>query len=260
MKLTDELLAGIRGTIESGYYERRAPARREKKSLVEAIEKAHAGGQLPLLAEVATALPEQGLILPGRSSAGELIERLSRAAPAALSLWVEPRLHAGDLRWLAKASGCPVLAKDWVIDARQIVGGDAILLKAPLLAMAGADEHALMEAAHDQDMEVVLEVYTPEQWSHAKATEADIIAVNNHGPNGGGPDIAHTINLLAAHRSGRPIISMQGIRTPAHVRALLMAGASAVEMEAALCRQDDALERIELLRRAVLGKEPMTVS
>ena len=44
------------------------------------------------------------------------------------------------------------------------------------------------------------------------------------------------------------------------VIALLAAGASAVEMEAMMTREGDAGERIERMRRAVLGKEPAAVS
>ncbi len=260
MRLDQNLLEDIRKTIASGYYERHAPARREKRSLAEAIEQAHAQGVLPLLLEVATAWPEQGLLLPSRQSAQELIEKLAGTAPAGLSFWVEPRFHAGDLRWLGQARPFPVLAKDWIIDARQMVGGDAVLLKAPLMQMAGADEHALMEAAHDADMEVVLEVYTSAQLTHAKATEADIIAINNNGANGGGADINTTVQMLASHRTGRPVISMHGIRTPAQVRTLLAAGAGAVELDAMLTRENDAPDRIAALKRAVLGKDPMSGS
>lgn len=256
MQLDEQLLGQIRQTVASGYYERLAPTRRERKSLADSIEKAHADGQLPLLLEVASAWPDTGLLLPTRERTEELLEQLAILDLTGLSVWVEPRFHAGDLRWLGRPMPMPLLCKDWVVDSRQIVGGDAVMLSRPLLEFAGADEHALIEAAHEQDIEVVMEVRTAEQLGHAKATEADIIAINNHGPNGGAPGINTTLQMLASHKTGRPVISTYGIADAAQVRALLVAGASAVELSARQAREDNILDTVRALRRAVLGKDP----
>lgn len=255
MRLDPLFIQDLRHTIASGYYERNAPTRRDRKSLLEAIENAHAKGELPLLLEMAVALPDKGLLIPGKSWAAERMDVLAAARPAALSIWVEPRRHAGDLRWLARTCEGPVLCKDWIIDARQIVGGDAVLLKRSLLDYARADEHALMESAHEQGMEVVMEVCTPEQLQSAKNGEADIIAVNNHGPNGHAPSINTTLSLLAAHKTGRPVISMHGIETEEQVRALLAAGAMAVELGAEHTRKEGVLEHVNRLRRARMEKD-----
>lgn len=260
MRLDHQLLEEIKGTIESGYYERNGPIRREKRSLCESIDCAHSAGQLPLLLEVATALPESGLLRPTRQETGQLIEELAKALPVAMSLWVEPKCHAGDLRWLGKNLGVPILCKDWIIDPRQIVGADAVLLCMPLIKFAGADIHALIETAHEQDMEAVLEVFSPEQLAHAKETEADIIAINNHGPNGNGVDINTTVQMLSACKTGRPVISTQGITDPAQVRALISAGATALELAAAQACGPLAQDHITTLRRAVLGKDPVLAS
>ncbi len=277
MRLDHRLLSEIKGTIESGYYERNGPTRREKRSLCEAIDCAHAAAQLPLLLEVATALPESGLLRPSRQETGRLIDELAKTSPVAMSLWVEPKCHAGDLRWLGKELGAPILCKDWIIDPRQIVGGDAVLLCMPLIKFAGADIHALIEAAHEQDMEAVLEAFSPEQLALAKETEADIIAINNHGSNGSAPGAGHsgspspngswrgadvntTVQMLSACKTGRPVISTQGITDPAQVRALISAGATALELAAAQACGPLAADHITTLRRAVLGKDPVLAS
>jgi len=255
MILDNQLLENIQATIGSGYYERNLPVRREKRSLVEAIEKTHASGQLPFLLEVCTAIPGGDLLRPTRNDISSLIDLLAQHRPTAFSLWVEPKFHAGDLRWLAKDKGVPILCKDWIIDARQIVGGDAILLNLPLVRFAGSDEHALVEAAHGQDMEVAIEVYTPEQLLHAKETEADILLINNYGSNGT-VDINTTVQMLVACRTGRPVISSQGIIEASQVRALVSAGATAIELAAKEACGPDAPEYIRSLCRAVLGRDP----
>ncbi len=268
MLFNPALLDDIRKTIDSGYYERLAPVRRERKSVCERLEQELAEGRLPLILEVATAWPEKGLLMPNRNEASALIDRLALLEPAAMSMWVEPRHMAGDLRWLTRERAFPIICKDLVIDVRQVVGGDALLLKRPLLKLAGADEHALIDAAHDLDMEVIMEVRTPEELSAAKTGEADIIAISNSNngnghaataaaiQTGGVPDITVSLQMLGANHTNRPVISTMGIRTPAHVRALIMAGAAGVELDAQATGAPNAIELIGELKKAMNGKEP----
>ena len=251
------VLEDIRKTIDSGYYERLSMVRRERKSLCERLEAELNEGRLPLILEVAVAWPDSGLLLANRTEAADLIDRLALLSPTAMSVWVEPRHHAGDLRWLAHEREFPVICKDLIIDTRQIVGGDAVLLKRPLLKLAGADEHALIETAHDLDLEVIMEVRTTEEMTGAKASEADIIAIHNSGPNGHGPDINVSLQMLASNHTSRPVISTMGIRTPAQVRSLISAGASAVELDAPATGAPSAFELIDELKKAVGGKGPL---
>ena len=269
MLFNPALLDDIRKTIDSGYYERLTPVRRERKSVCECLEQELEEGRLPLILEVATAWPEKGLLLPNRTETAALIDRLALLAPAAMSMWVEPRHMAGDLRWLAQEREFPVICKDFVIDCRQVVGGDALLLKRPLLKLAGADEHALVDAAHDLDMEVIMEVRTSEELNAAKSGEADIIAISNSCAGGNGhaasgqairsagvPDITISLQMLGANHTNRPVISTMGIRTPAHVRALISAGAAGVELDAQATVGPQAVELIDELKKAMNGKEP----
>lgn len=288
MLFNPALLDDIRKTIDSGYYERLTPVRRERKSVCERLEQELNEGRLPLILEVAAAWPEKGLLLANRTETAGLIDRLALLAPAAMSMWVEPRHMAGDLRWLAREREFPVICKDFIIDQRQVVGGDALLLKRPLLKLAGADEHALIDAAHDLDMEVIMEVHTAEELGAAKAGESDIIAIsnscNNNGHAGGrsghrwgagghapqraageaaifdafgAADITISLQMLGANHTHRPVISTMGIRTPAHVRALISAGAAGVELDAQATGAPNAVELIGELKKAMNGKGPM---
>jgi len=273
MQLPPTLLSDIHNTILSGYYERLTPVRRERKSLSETLEREMAEGRLPLILEVATARPGGRLLLPNRSQAADMLDRLSIITPTAMSIWVEPRHMAGDLRWLSRERPFPLISKDFVIDSRQIVGGDAIMLSRSILALAGVDEHPLIEAAHDLDMEVVLEVRTQDEMASARQSEADVISIHNAGANGGahralpdgapspngacgGLDINTTLSLLSSHRTTRPTISSLGVHTPAQARQILTAGATAIELDAEVCASPSALDVIAGLKRAVNGKEP----
>ncbi len=255
MNITLSLLSKIEATIESGYYERLAPAHRQRRSVAERIEAMHGEGKLPLLLEMKCADPMAGQLFPTRDGALRALLALGDIPLAAYSAWVEPKMHAGDLKWLRGEFSAPLIAKDCIISERQIVGGDAVLLSMPLLEAAGADSHRLIEFAHGRDFEVVLEAYTQEQFEAARKTEADVLAINNFGHNGSA-EISTTIDMLSRAKSGRPIISCEGISSPAHVRALLSSGASAIEVGPQVWSAKDGKARIGQLCKAVGGKGP----
>jgi len=254
MKYTDEILAKIRDIVESGYYQRLAPPPMEKKSLCERIESIKTQGDLPIIGEVSTALPVRGLLMPSRKYASELIERIANSYElCALDLWVEPREHAGDLRWLAKELRIPLIHNDWIIDSRQIVGGDAIVLDISLINYANADLHELVETAHENDMEAIVQVRNDDDMTEAKKSEADCIMINNYGRNGHA-DISTSINALEKNGTGRPVISAHGITNAQDVRSLIVAGVSAIEIEATVTCNGSFEKMLGSVRAAVKGK------
>lgn len=255
MEFSDDLIAKIRDMIESGYYQRLAPPPMEKKSLCERIEKMRAEGDLPIIGEVSTALPERGLLMPSRKYASGLIERIANSyGLCALDLWIEPREHAGDLRWLAKDLKIPLIHNDWIIDTRQVVGGDAVVLDVSLISYANSDLHELIDHAHENDMEAVVQVRNDNEMSEAKRSEADCIMINNYA-DGDAADINTTINALKKNGTGRPVISAHGITGGKDVRALIVAGASAIEIEAQATCNGSFEKRIASARGALKGKE-----
>ncbi|MFH1307125.1 MAG: hypothetical protein ABIH83_05750 [Candidatus Micrarchaeota archaeon] len=256
MKNVEEIIQSIKNTVESGYYERLAPARREKKSICEYIEKTQDEGTLPIIAEISTAWPQGGLLFPNRKKAGEMIDKLSTLYDlSAVDVWVEPKYHAGDLRWLSKKSPIPIIAKDWIIDSRQIVGGDAVILSMPLLNYAGVDFHELIEIAHEQDLEAVMEIKNAQELGEAKKSEADVILIDNIGPNGSDADISITISTLLKNKTGRPVISANGISSAKDIRSLVVAGVNAIEMSAKQVCNGNFENELDILRKAIKGKE-----
>jgi|GEM_PF-3390401 len=256
MLIDQNFVNSVRATIDSGYYERHSIRRAEKKSLSEKIEKVNAEGHLPIIIEIKCASPSDGQLFSSRHGAVSALSSLGSFMPAAFSAWVEPRLHAGDIKWLARELPVPVLAKDFYISQKQFVGGDAVMLSMPLLLAANSNPHQLIDAAHDLGMEVVLEVYNDEQLAMAKKTEADIFAINNFGPNGSPANVATTLALLSSNQTGRPVISMEGISEPEHVRELIKCGATAVEVGPKVWAGEFAASHLEQLERAVYGREP----
>lgn len=257
MIFDDSLIEQIKATVDSGYYDRLRPPRRERKSLVESIEKKHANGDLPIIVELKCADPREGQLFSNREFAIEALDSLGGFVPSAFSVWSEPKFHASDARWLARELPVPVLAKDYIISEKQMVGGDAVMLSAQLLSAAKIDPHPLIEAAHDLDFEVVMEVCDASQMEAALHTEADAFAINNYGPNGSPATIKTTLELLSGNSTGRPVISSGGISEPEHIRALIGCGTAAVEIGPKIWAAEDAHEHLSQLARAVGGREPI---
>ena len=256
MTYTPELLQKIKEVIDSGYYQRLAPALRERKSLCERIEALQNEGEIAIISQISTAIPNVGLLMPSRKYASELIDRLANSYNlCALDLWIEPREHAGDLRWLAKDLSIPIIHNDWIIDPRQIVGADAVVLDISLINYASVDLHELIDCAHEKDIEVIAQIKNEDEMSDAKKSEADCIMINNFGMTQVNADVKTTIEALERNGTGRPVISAYGIKSAKDVRALVAKGVGAIEIEAQICCNGSFEKRVSLVRSALKGKE-----
>jgi indole-3-glycerol phosphate synthase len=255
MSYTLQLLDRIKDVVESGYYQRLAPAHREKKSLCEKIEAMQDEGELPIISQISTAIPSIGLLMPSRKYATNLIDRIADSYNlCAVDLWVEPREHAGDLRWLAKDLKIPIIHNDWIIDPRQIVGADAVVLDISLINFANVDLHELVDTAHEKGMEVIAQIRNEDEMSDAKKSEADCIMINNFADSKTSANIQTTINALEKNGTGRPVISSYGINTAKEVRTLIMKGVSAIEIEAQICCNGSFEKKLSIMRSALKGK------
>jgi indole-3-glycerol phosphate synthase len=249
-------LQTIKSTVDSGYYERLTPIRREGLSICDAIEQSKTSGRLPIITEISTTWPQKGSLLPNRNASNKLIDKLSICGICAVSVWVEPKFYAGNLRWLSKKLPIPIIVKDLIIDKRQIIGGDAVVLNLSLLSLADSDPNDLIDFAHDLGMEAILELNSENQMDEAKSTEADLFLVNNNGPNGTGPDLSVTKSIFEKNGTGRQVISSHGIYSTEDVHSVIIAGADAIELSAIQTASPGIYDQIKRFSRALHGKDP----
>ena len=151
---------------------------RKTISMREAIQKNGAG----VIAEIKRKSPSKG-VFKEIISAGKLAEEYAAAGAAALSILTDFEFFGGspdDLK-AARFLPCPILRKDFIIDLFQIeearsMGADAILLIAAIL-----DEYQirdLTQAAHALDLEVLLEIHSPQELKKCEYNP-DLVGVNN---------------------------------------------------------------------------------
>lgn len=137
-----------------------------------------------VIAELKKASPSRGLIRENYAPA-DLAPRLEHCGAAALSVLTEEDVFLGslaDMKSARKATGIPVLRKDFIVDPWQVwesraAGADAFLLIAAVL-----DDNSLLELldlGRALKMEPLVEVHSRAEIDRAVSSGARIIGVNN---------------------------------------------------------------------------------
>jgi indole-3-glycerol phosphate synthase len=207
-------------------------------------------GATALIAEIKKASPSAGVICRGFDPA-----RLARAYEAAgadcLSVLTDEKFFQGsldDLRRVRAAVKLPLLRKDFIIDARQILeavdaGADAILLIARVLTPSQLRQfHAL---ARDAGLAALVEVHDDAEMDRALSLGANLIGVNNRNLDTFTVDLALTGRLAgripSGGRAGRVLVAESGIDCRADVQLLRRAGAGAILVGESLMRNPAAI-------------------
>lgn len=197
-----------------------------------------------LIAEVKKASPSKGLIRADFDPAA-IGAAYAAAGAAALSVLTDRQYFQGDPLYLAqarKASGLPVLRKDFLIDSYQVyearaMGADAVLLIAATLPLQKL--RSMLDLAHQLGMAALVEVHTEDELDMVLQTPARLIGVNNRDLNTFVTDLAVTERLATRIPPDRFLVSESGIYTADDLRRLAGCGARAVLVGESLMRQPD---------------------
>jgi indole-3-glycerol phosphate synthase len=206
---------------------------RPRRSLVKAL---CSSINYPIVAEVKMASPSNDEI--SNHDPDVLISKYIKGGASALSVLTEPNFFKGSLQLLGRASShpIPVLMKDFIISKEQIdaaatYGASVILLIQRLFTarMVGTDRDQLIDYAHKQGLEVLLEAADEGELWECLSSSADVIGINQRDlrtmtiePGMG----ARIMNGLP-HKT-RPIIVMSGIATREQVIETYQSGAAGV--------------------------------
>ncbi len=205
---------------------------------------------LGLIVEPKRATRQRGTINPTLDVAAVAGE-CEQAGASAMSVVSEPHLSGGsldDVRAARTGSELPVIARDFVVDVRQVyalraAGADALLTPASLYVgrepsaeelaqLDGAPSDsltAIVQAAHAVGMEVVLSVQTEEELEFALETDVDALNIDNRDASGA-VDVECTFDLLAQVPVGWPVIS-ESIDALDQVAKLHRAGVDALLLD-----------------------------
>jgi len=200
---------------------------------------------LHLIAEIKRASPSAGRI----AGHGEDIVARARAyelgGAVAISVLCERHAFGGsvaDLTDVRNAVTLPVLAKDFVVDARQLdllraAGADLVLLLGvlhPRRRLAG-----LVRAALDLGLEPLVEAHDARELDAALASEARLIGINNRDLRTLDVDPERAIRLRDAIPGDRLAIAESGLRDASTIRDWRAVGFDAALVGEALVRSAD---------------------
>jgi len=226
---------------------RRAPPDRRPIDVPKALRRD--GGRLRLIAEVKLRSPSAGVL--SRALAPEARALVyARGGAAMVSVLCDAPFFDGSWEHLAAARGAidaaglavPLLAKEFVVDARQIAeardrGADAVLLIARIVD--GAALATLVTAARAEGLEPFVEVVDEAELDTALAAGARVVGVNARDLDTLVMDPVRTARVLERIPRDRVAVHLSGVRSPDAFAAVARGRADAALVGEALMRADD---------------------
>ena len=219
------------------------------------------GGALRLIAEVKLRSPSAGPLSRALAPDARALAYAEAGAAVVSVLCDGPyfdgswdHLSAARARLDAAGRAVPLLAKEFVLDARQVEeardrGADAVLLIARILDAAKLKE--LVRAAREESLEPLVEVVDEVELEAALAAGATMIGVNTRDLDSLAMDPARAARVLDAVPPTVVAVHLSGIKTPLDVATVARGRADAALLGEALMRQDDPREAL----RAMVGAQ-----
>ncbi len=200
---------------------------------------------LALIAEVKRSSPSAGRIVAASDDPVARARAYAAGGAAAISVLCEPHWFGGsvdDLRRVRSAVSVPVLAKEFVVDRRQL----------PLLRAAGADLVLLLASLHPAarlarfvddalalGLEPLVEVHDPRELDRALATRVRLIGLNNRDLRTLDVDPERAVRLRELVPDDRLVIAESGVRRPETILGWRALGFDAALVGEALMRAAD---------------------
>jgi indole-3-glycerol phosphate synthase/phosphoribosylanthranilate isomerase len=209
--------------------------------------------------EVKRHSPSEGALRPGADPAA--MARAYKGAADAMSVLTDTPYFGGslaDLEAVRAAFDGPILAKDFVVDPRQVAearlhGADAVLVM--LSVLDDAEAATMIAEAKALGMDALVEAHDETEVRRAVALGAPIVGINNRNLKTLEVDLGVTERLAALVPADRLLIAESGINSRADV-ARLSPHADAFLVGSALMRAADparAARRLAFGRVKVCG-------
>ena len=225
-----------------------APPRGFAASLAKSVER----NGLGIIAEMKKASPSAGVIRPNYEPT-QLARAYQRGGAACLSVLTDQKFFQGsDADLGAARSSCdlPVLRKDFMVDAYQVVearalGADCILLI--IGALSDADLKNMEDLAIGYQMDVILEVHDQAEMERALLLKSPLIGINNRDLKTMKTDLATTEKLVSMVPSDRVTISESGLEGPGDLKRMAAAGVRRFLIGEALMRRPDVEQAVKIM-------------
>jgi indole-3-glycerol phosphate synthase len=202
------------------------------------------GGPARIVAEVKRASPSAGAIRAGLDAPAQA-RAYAAAGAAAISVLTDGPGFGGSLADLAavrEAVDVPLLRKDFVVDAYQLLEARAHGADAALLIVAALEEGALrglLAGCAELGLAALVEVHDEAEAEVALRAGARIVGVNNRNLKTFVVDLAVSERILPLLPAAVRGVAESGVRTAEDARRLRRAGAANLLVGEALVRAAD---------------------
>ncbi len=233
----------------------RLEARAEDRPFKEALVRPG----VSIISEFKRRSPSAGEIRTGADVA-EMVGSYERGGAAALSVLTEDGGFGGSLDDLLAAragSGLPILRKDFVVDAYQLVEAAVYGADAVLLIVAALDPNrlaSLYDEAQSLDLDTLVEVHDEQDLEVALELDVDVIGINNRNLRDFTVDIAVTEELITDVPAGKTVVAESGYSSRDQIDELERIGVDAVLIGEALMRAEDPEQAV----RDLCGDDMLT--
>ena len=205
-----------------------------------------------VIAEIKKASPSKGVIRADFRP-GKIVASYAAHGAACLSVLTDRPFFQGAPEYLVEArAACalPVLRKDFIVDAYQVVeartmGADCILLIVAALDLPRMRE--LEALAHDLGMAVLVEAHDAAELDLALQLKTPLIGINNRNLRTFEVSRQTTLDLLARIPPGRIVVTESGILAPADVSLMHDHGVNAFLVGEAFMRAPEPGEALASL-------------
>ena len=204
-------------------------------------------GTIPVIPDIKCFSPKHGDLLRGRCPV-EVARLLKNAGAPVMSVVTENQNFGGNLNLLrnvSKATGLPILRKDFITNTDDLKVSLDSGAAAVLLMCATQTEKSLFElyeSAINLGLEVLVETHTTGEMLLAKKLGATLVGINNRDITRLERDagtVENTCRLAEFAPENAMLISESGINTPEEARQAIASGADAVLIGTALWQAAD---------------------